>query len=270
MAPVARTTFFPGCCVELPVNRFKQALRSGQTLIGLWSSLSSLAATEILGDSGFDWILIDTEHAPNETPMVADQLRAASLGSASPVVRPAWNDPVILKRLLDVGAQTLLVPFIQSPEEAARAVAATRYPPHGIRGVASVHRANRYGRVAGYFQRADEEMCVLAQLETRGSVEALESIAAVEGIDGVFIGPSDLAASLGHLGHNAHPEVRQTIEDACRRARAIRKPIGILAPVEEDARAYLDMGFNFVAVGSDAVTLRKGCDALVQMFKRRG
>jgi 4-hydroxy-2-oxoheptanedioate aldolase len=253
--------------MDFPVNRFKQALRAGRPQVGLWSSLASAAATEILADSGFDWMLIDTEHAPNETPMVADQLRAASLGTASPVVRPAWNDQVILKRLLDVGVQTLLVPFVQSPEEAARAVAATRYPPRGIRGVASVHRSNRYGRIPDYFSRADDEMCVLVQLETRASVEALEAIAAVDGVDGIFIGPSDLAASLGHLGNNAHPEVRGTIEAACRRARAAGKPIGILAPLESDARAYLDMGFTFVAVGSDVVVLRKGCDALVKMFK---
>lgn len=255
--------------MEFPVNRFKQGLREGRQLVGLWSSLSSLAATEILSDSGFDWILIDTEHAPNETPMVADQLRAAALGTASPVVRPAWNDMVILKRLLDVGVQTLLVPFVQSAEEAARAVAATRYPPRGVRGVASVHRANRYGRVPGYFERADEEMCVLVQLETRAAVEALERIAAVDGVDGIFIGPSDLAASLGHLGNNAHPEVRGTIERACARARDAGKPIGILAPIEADAHAYLDMGFAFVAVGSDIVALRKGCDALVREFRGR-
>jgi 2-keto-3-deoxy-L-rhamnonate aldolase RhmA len=253
--------------MDFPVNKFKQGLREGRQLVGLWSSLSSAAATEILADSGFDWILIDTEHAPNETPMVADQLRAASLGCASPVVRPAWNDQVILKRLLDVGVQTLLVPFIQSADEAARAVAATRYPPRGIRGVASVHRSNRYGRVPDYFARADDEMCVLVQLETRAAVDALEEIAAVDGVDAVFVGPSDLAASLGYLGNNAHPEVRGTIEKACARAKAIGKPIGILAPIEADARAYLDMGFAFVAVGSDVVVLRKGCDALVKMFK---
>lgn len=253
--------------MDTPVNRFKQGLHEKRQLVGLWSSLSSLAATEILADSGFDWILIDTEHAPNEPPMVADQLRAASLGTASPVVRPAWNDPVILKRLLDVGTETLLVPFVQSAEEAARAVAATRYPPHGMRGVATVHRANRYGRVTDYFARANDEMCVLVQLETRAAVDALERIAEVDGVDGVFIGPSDLAASLGHAGHNAHPDVRRTIEDACRRAQAVGTPIGILAPIEADARAYLDMGFAFVAVGSDIVVLRKGCDALVRMFK---
>src|SRR5829696_7653546 len=186
--------------MEFPINKFKQNLTSGKQQIGLWSSLSSAAATEILCDSGFDWILIDTEHPPNETPMVADQLRAASMGRASADVRPAWNDAVILKRLLDVGVQTLLVPFVQSAEEAARAVAATRYPPRGMRGVASVHRANRYGRVTDYFARADEEMCVLVQLETRAAVDALEEIAVVDGVDGVFIGPSDLSASMGFLG----------------------------------------------------------------------
>ena len=253
--------------MDFPINPFKRALREGRPQIGLWSALSSAAATEIVADSGFDWILIDTEHAPNEPPMVADQLRAASLGTASPVVRPAWNDPVLFKRLLDVGAQTLLVPYVQSVEEAQRAVSAVRYPPRGTRGVASVHRANRYGRVGGYFARADEEICLLVQLETRTAVEALESIAAVDGVDGVFIGPSDLAASLGHPGNNAHPDVRRMIEDACRRAQAVRAPIGILAPLESDARAYLDMGFSYVAVGSDIVVLRKGCDALVQMFK---
>lgn len=267
LAPVG--TFDPVLSppMDFPVNMFKKRLREGRRLVGLWNGLSSAAATEILADSGFDWILIDGEHAPNETPMIAEHLRAASLGSASPVVRPAWNDPVIFKRLLDVGAQTLLVPYVQSPEEAARAVAATRYPPGGMRGVASVHRANRYGRVADYFARADAEMCVLAQLETRASVEQLEAIAAVDGVDGIFVGPSDLAGSLGYIGNNAHPEVRRTIEHACSRAQAIGKPIGILAPLESDARAYFDMGFQFVAVGSDIVVLRKGCDALVKMFK---
>ena len=253
--------------MDFPINRFKQELREGRRLVGLWNGLASAAATEILADSGFDWILIDGEHAPNETPNIAEQLRASSLGTASPVVRPAWNDPVIFKRLLDVGAQTLLVPYVQSPEEAARAVAATRYPPRGARGVASVHRANRYGRVPDYFARADDNICVLAQLETRASVDQLETIAGVDGVDVIFVGPSDLAGSLGHIGNNAHPDVRNTIEDACRRAKAIGTPIGILAPLEADARAYFDMGFQYVAVGSNIVVLRKGCDALGKMFK---
>jgi 4-hydroxy-2-oxoheptanedioate aldolase len=184
------------------------------------------------------------------------------------VVRPAWNDAVLFKRLLDVGAQTLLVPYVQSPEEAARAVAAVRYPPRGVRGVASTHRANRYGRVQDYFARADAEMCVLVQLETRASVDALEEIAGVDGVDGVFIGPSDLSASLNFLGEPRHPHVRSVIEDACRRARAVGTPIGILAPVEDDAAAWLAMGFAFVAVGGDILCLRKAVDALAERFRQ--
>ena len=254
----------------MPVNRFKRALRESRPLLGLWSGLGSTAAAEILADAGLDWILIDTEHAPTEPPGVADQLRAIQPSGTSAVVRPAWNDPVLIKRILDLGAQSLLVPYVQSDEEALRAVAATRYPPLGNRGVASVQRANRYGRVSDYFSRANDEMCVVVQLETRAALDALESIAAVDGVDAVFVGPSDLAASLGHPGRPAHPVVRAAIEDACRRARAVGKPVGILAPVEDDARAYLQMGFGFVALGSDIVTLRRGVDGLVERFRSAG
>jgi len=253
--------------VEVPVNRFKRALRESQPLLGLWCGLGSTAATEIIADAGLDWILIDTEHAPTELPAVADQLRAVLPSPTSAVVRPAWNDPVLIKRILDVGAQSLLVPYVQSAGEAERAVAATRYPPAGIRGVASVQRANRYGRVADYFTRANDEMCVVVQLETRAALDALEDIAAVDGLDALFVGPSDLAASLGHPGNSSHPVVRDAIEGACRRARTAGKPIGILAPVEDDARAFLEMGFRFVAIGSDVVTLRRGVDGLVARLR---
>src|SRR3954471_1282069 len=214
--------------MDIPRNAFKRALQNSQRLVGLWHSIGHSTVTEILADSAFDWVLIDTEHAPNEVTHVADTLRALAGSRVSPVVRPAWNDPVLFKRLLDVGAQTLLVPYVQSADEAARAVAAVRYPPRGVRGVASTHRANRYGRVQDYFRRADDEMCVLVQLETSASVDALEEIAAVDGVDGVFIGPSDLSASLGFLGEPRHPDVRRVIEDASRRARRLGKPIGIL------------------------------------------
>jgi 4-hydroxy-2-oxoheptanedioate aldolase len=257
----------PGLTMNVTANQFKRALQSERPLIGFWNSLGTPAATEILADAGLDWILIDTEHAPNELPVVAHQLRAMAGAAATPVVRPAWNDPVLIKRILDLGVQTLLVPYVQSAQEAARAVAATRYPPLGIRGVAAVHRANRYGRVSDYFSRANDEMCVIVQLETPAALEHLEAIATVDGLDAVFIGPSDLAASLGHPGEPRHPDVRSAIEGACRRARAIRIPIGILAPFEEDAKHFLEIGFNFVAVGSDIVTLRRGVDALVERFR---
>ncbi len=253
--------------MKVPTNTFKRALREGRRQIGLWSGLCSPVATEILADAGFDWILIDAEHAPNEPAAVADQLRALRGGTASAVVRPPWNDVVQIKRLLDVGTESLLVPFVQNAQEAARAVAATRYPPRGIRGAASVQRANRYGRVEDYFKRVHDELCVLVQIETVAAVAALEDIAAVEGVDGVFIGPTDLAASLGRIGDNAHPEVQALIADACGRATRVGKPIGILAPNESDARRFLEMGFLFVAVGSDLVTLRRGVDALVEKFR---
>jgi 4-hydroxy-2-oxoheptanedioate aldolase len=253
--------------MDIPRNAFKRALLQGDRLVGLWHAIGHPAVTEILADSALDWVLIDTEHAPNEVTHVADTLRALAGSRVAPVVRPAWNDPVLFKRLLDVGAQTLLVPYVQSPAEAAQAVAAVRYPPRGIRGVASTHRSNRYGRVQDYFRRADDEMCVLVQLETGPAVDALEAIAAVDGVDGVFIGPSDLSASLGFLGEPRHPEVRRVIGDACRRTQAAGTPIGILAPVVEDAAAWFDLGFSFVAVGSDILSLRTAVDALAERFR---
>jgi 4-hydroxy-2-oxoheptanedioate aldolase len=253
--------------MELPPNPLKRALREGRPQIGLWSQLASHIVVEVLAGSGFDFLVLDTEHAPNELPAVLAQLQALAGGTASGVVRPAWNDPVLFKRLLDVGVQSLLVPFVQNAEEARRAVAATRYPPHGIRGVALTTRANRYGRVKDYPGRAHDELCVLVQLETGLALDNLESIAAVEGVDGLFIGPSDLAADLGHLGDSAHPEVRAAIDDAIRRICATGKAAGILAPVEADARHWLALGCLFVAIGSDVSLLARQADALAATYK---
>jgi 4-hydroxy-2-oxoheptanedioate aldolase len=253
--------------MEMQVNRFKQRLKTGEKLVGLWSQFGNGAATEIVVDAGFDWILIDTEHAPLDLTAVADQLRIIGPSSSSAIVRPAWNDLVLFKRLLDIGAQTLLVPYVDSAEEAKRAVAAARYPPLGRRGVATTHRANRYGRVTGYYARATDETCVLVQLETTQAVASLEEIAAVDGVDGVFIGPSDLAASMGFIGQPAHPVPRKLIADACGRAKAVGIPIGILAPVEADAQMFLEMGFSFVAVGSEIGLLRKATDELRAKFR---
>src|SRR5262245_27007677 len=220
---------------QVPANPFKQAIREGRPQIGLWSSLCSNLAAEVIAGAGFDWVLVDTEHAPNELPMVMSQLQALVGGTAVPVVRPAWNDMVLMKRLLDIGVQNFLVPYVQTPEEARAAVAATRYPPQGIRGVAVTHRANRFGRVKDYFQRANDEICLLLQIETRLALKNLDAISAIEGVDGLFIGPSDLAAAFGHLGQNGHPEVRAAIEEAFARIRQSGKAPGILAPIESDA-----------------------------------
>jgi len=182
-------------------------------------------------------------------------------------VRPAWNDPVLFKRLLDIGVQSFVVPFVQNADEASRAVAATRYPPHGIRGVATTTRASRYGRVKDYLARASDEICVIVQIETRAALRNIEAIAAVDGVDGLFIGPSDLAADMGHLGDNGHPEVRAAIEDAVDRIRAAGRPAGILAPVEADARHWIDVGCRFVGVGNDAGVLARQTEALAAKFK---
>ncbi len=253
--------------MKLPGNSFKQALREERPQIGLWSSLCSNLSTEVIAGAGFDWVLIDTEHAPNELPLVFSQLQALSGGTAAPVVRPAWNDVVLIKRFLDIGVQNLLIPYVQNAAEARAAVASTRYPPSGVRGVAVLHRANQYGRVKDYLQRIHDELCVMLQIETRGALQEIEAIAALDGVDGLFIGPSDLAASLGHLGNFNHPEVRAAIEDAGRRIRKAGKAAGILTPIEADARHWLDEGFTFVAVGSDLGLLARGSEDLAAKFK---
>ena len=252
--------------MDLPVNRFKHAIAAGQLQIGLWCSLCSNIAADILRDAGFDWLLLDTEHSPNEIPDILSQLQACEGGTASPIVRPAWNDTVIIKRCLDIGAQTLLVPYVQSAEEAKRAVEAVRYPPTGVRGVAVASRASHYGRAAGYLNKANAEVCLLVQVETRTAMAQLEAIAAVEGVDGVFIGPSDLAASLGHIGNPAHPEVQKAIEECVRRLKAVGKPAGILTPNDEEVRRYIGWGYTFVAVGSD-VGLLRGADVLAKKYR---
>ncbi len=254
--------------MDMPVNPLKRALLDGRAQIGLWSQLASPISTEVIAGSGFDFLVIDTEHGPSELPTVLTQLQAMAAGTAAAVVRPAWNDPVLFKRLLDVGAQNLLVPFVQDAEEARRAVAATRYPPHGIRGVALTNRANRFGRVKDYAERVHDELLVIVQLETRVALANLEAIAAVAGIDGLFIGPSDLAADLGHLGDSAHPEVRRAVDDALCRIVSAGKVAGILAPVEADARHWLELGCRFVAVGSDIGLLARQSEALAMKFKQ--
>ena len=249
------------------VNPLKRALREGHPQIGLWSSLSSHISTEIIAGSGFDWLLLDMEHSPNALPMVHRQLQAMQGSATVAVVRPSWNDPVLFKRLLDIGVQNLLVPFVQNADEARRAVAATRYPPDGIRGVATTTRANRYGRVHDYLKHANDEICIVTQIETRAALAAIEDIAAVDGVDGLFIGPNDLAADMGHLGESAHPDVRAAIEAAVCRIQKTGKVAGILAGVEADAHHWLDRGCLFVAVGNDAGILARQTEALAARFK---
>ncbi|MBI3451397.1 MAG: 4-hydroxy-2-oxo-heptane-1,7-dioate aldolase [Rhodospirillales bacterium] len=253
--------------MDMPRNQFKQAIAAGRTQIGLWSSLCSSYAAEAVAGCGFDWVLLDSEHAPNDVPDLMAQLQAMQGSPTAPVVRVPWNDPVMVKRVLDIGAQSVLFPFVQNVAEAKRAVAATRFPPAGIRGVAGTTRATKFGRIAGYHHKADAEMCVLVQVETKTALDNLEAIAAVDGVDGVFIGPADLAASLGHLGNFAHPDVQAAISDAMKRLKAAGKPGGYLTPNEEEVRRRLAEGFTFVAVGSDIALLARGGEALAKKFK---
>ncbi|MEO5676037.1 MAG: aldolase/citrate lyase family protein [Usitatibacter sp.] len=253
--------------MDLPRNEFKRALLAGRQQIGLWVSLASAYSTEIVAGSGFDWLLFDAEHSPNDPTTILPQLQAAAAYPVTAIVRPAWNDKVLIKRYLDIGAQSLLVPYVQTVEEAEAAVAAVRYPLRGIRGVAGVTRASRYGRVADYTARAEEELCLLVQIETRLGLDNLEKIARIDGVDGVFIGPADLAAGLGHLGQQGHGDVQSAIQDAIKRIRACGKPAGILTPDEATARKYIEWGTTFTAVGLDALLLARESEKLAAKFK---
>jgi 4-hydroxy-2-oxoheptanedioate aldolase len=253
--------------MDLPHNRFKQALAEGRQQIGLWCSLPGAYAAEAMAGSGFDWMLFDTEHSPGDPLTVLPQLQAVAAYPVSPVVRPASNDVVLIKRFLDIGAQTLLIPYVQNSAEAKAAVAATRYPPAGVRGVSAVTRATRFGRVADYGKRAQEQLCLLVQVETQHALDRLEEIANVEGVDGVFIGPGDLAASLGHVGATAHPEVQSKIEDAIGRIRACGKPAGILTPDTAYAARCIELGTTFTAVGGDLGILARATENLARQFR---
>ena len=252
-------------------NHFKRALQEKRPQIGLWLGLCSSYSAELLAGAGFDWLLIDGEHAPNNVQTVLGQLQAVAPYPSQPVVRPPWNDAVIIKQLLDVGAQTLLIPMIQNAEQARDAVRATRYPPHGVRGVGSaLARASRWNRVPDYLQQADEQMCVLVQIETREAVKNLDAILQVDGVDGVFIGPADLSADMGFAGNPQHPEVQRTIDDAIARIRAAGKAPGILMANKALAQRYLEAGALFVAVGVDTTLLARAAEALADEFKQGG
>ena len=253
--------------VDIDHNSFKRAIAKGQLQIGLWSSLVSNISTDILSDAGYDWIVVDMEHAANEIGTVLAQLQALNGGSATPMVRPPGHDPVIVKRILDIGAQTLLFPMVDTAEQAELAVAATRYPPKGIRGVSLSQRGNRYGRVGNYTDVVQDELCIIVQIETRKGMTNLEKIAAVDGVDGVFFGPADLSASIGLIGQLSHEKVHEVLLEGLERCREAGKPAGILTGIEADAKKFIDAGYTFVAVGADQGLLAKESVALRRRFK---
>lgn len=253
--------------MDLPHNRFRERLKAGDQQIGLWCTLSTAFTAEAVAGAGFDWLLFDTEHSPGDVLTVLPQLQAVEPYAASAVVRPATNDPVLIKRYLDIGAQTLLIPYVQNADEARWAVEAMRYPPDGIRGVSGLTRATRFGRVPDYGRRAAEELCLLVQVETVEALNVLEAIATTPGVDGVFIGPADLAASLGRVGNPGHPEVEAAVEEALARLAAIGVPSGILTPDKAFAQRCIERGARFTAVGIDAALLARGADALAAEFR---
>jgi 4-hydroxy-2-oxoheptanedioate aldolase len=257
--------------MNLPENKFKEALLARRSQIGLWLGMCNHVAAEITAGAGFDWLLIDTEHAPNTIENVLHQLQAVAAYAAHPVVRPGWNDAVEIKRLLDIGVQTLLIPMVQNAEQAAAAVAATRYPPQGIRGVGSaLARASRWNRVTDYLTLANDQVCVLVQVETRAALANIEAICDVEGVDGVFIGPADLASDMGLLGKPTHPEVQAAVTDAMRRIIASGKAAGILMSDLTLAEQYVAQGSMFTAVGVDTSLLARGAEALATRFIKSG
>ncbi|HSF63725.1 MAG TPA: aldolase/citrate lyase family protein [Paracoccaceae bacterium] len=255
--------------MELPRNSFKAAIAAGRQQIGIWCTIPGSGHAESLAGCGFDWMLIDSEHTPVDIATIQSMLQAVAPYPTHAAVRPGWNDPVEIKRLLDAGAQTLLIPYVQNEDEAARAVAAVRYPPAGMRGVAGITRATRYGLVEGYTARASEEICLLVQVETADALGRIEAMAAVDGVDGIFIGPADLAASMGYPGQSSHPVVKAAILDAVARIRAAGKPAGVLTLDPAFLAELVAAGTTFTAVDVDQAILLRGARALAADWKAR-
>ncbi|MBV6290378.1 4-hydroxy-2-oxoheptanedioate aldolase [Pseudomonas aegrilactucae] len=254
--------------MDLPVNRFKQRLASGTPQIGLWLGLADAYCAELAANAGFDWLLIDGEHAPNDLRGLLAQLQAVAPYASEAIIRPVIGDTALIKQVLDIGAQTLLVPMVESAAQAGELVRAMRYPPQGIRGVGSaLARASRWNSIPGYLDQADAQMCLLVQIENAQGLANLDAIAAVDGVDGVFIGPADLSASMGHRGNPGHPEVQAAIEDAIVRIQRAGKAAGILSADQALARRYLELGAAFVAVGVDTTVLMRGLQGLAAAFK---
>lgn len=254
--------------MHTPENRFKAGLAAGQLQLGLWLALADPYAAELCANCGYDWLLIDGEHAPNDLRGMLAALQAVAPYESNPIVRIPKADDALIKQVLDIGATTLLVPMVESAEQARQIVRATRYPPQGIRGVGSaIARSARWTKYPNYLHEANERIAVLVQVETREALARVDEIAAVEGVDGVFIGPSDLSASMGYLGQPAHPEVRTAIDDAIRRIVTAGKTAGILCADVDLARHYIDVGARFVAVGVDTTLLVKAATGLLGRFR---
>lgn len=246
-----------------PKNKFKDALKDGRVQVGLWLALANPYTAELLGEAGFDWVLIDGEHGPNDIPLIMQQLQALKGADSHPVVRLPVAESWMIKQALDIGAQSLLIPMIESEEKAQEMVRAVRYPPAGVRGVgAALARASNFGRIPDYLPSAGSEISLLLQIESVTGIENLDAIAAVEGVDGIFIGPADLAASMGHLGAPGAEPVVKVVEDAIRRVRRAGKAAGVLTSDLKLANRYMELGATFIAIGSDVGILVAGAQNL--------
>ena len=254
------------------MNRFKQLLdqRAAHTPLGTWVMSASPLVAEAVGVAGFDWGVLDMEHTPLDLMDLVHLLQAVAGTAMVPLVRVPWNDTVNVKRVLDAGASSLLFPFIQNADEARAAVAATRYPPLGVRGMAGMSRGSRFGTTPDYFRAANDGICVVLQLETPQAMAQLEAIAAVPGVDALFVGPGDLSGTMGHAGQLTHPEVMASMADAARRANAIGMPIGSVGGNAETVAAYLAAGYDFVAMASDLGLLMRGLQAALQAMRQGG
>ena len=256
--------------MSLPKNTFKRALADGKRQIGCWLSFADPAAAEIMGTCGFDWLVIDGEHGPNDIRSIRDQLMALSASDSHPVVRVPIGETWIIKQVLDAGAQTVLVPIVETAEQARELVRACKYPPYGTRGVgAAGSRATMFSSIPDYIKTADQEICLLLQVENRAGIEALDDILAVKGIDGIFIGPADLSTDMGHQGNAAHPEVREVIADAVTRIKSAGLAPGILGVSDEANQTYADMGVQFHAVAMDVLILVQNARKLSADWKNR-
>lgn len=254
-----------------PHNPFKKALADGKTQIGCWMTFGEGAAADIMGTTGFDWLVIDGEHTPNDIRSIRDQLMALDASPSHPVVRVPIGEAWVIKQVMDAGAQTVLVPMVESADQARDLVRAVTYPPHGIRGVgASGARATRFASIPDYVQTANDEICLIVQVESRAGIAALDEILAVDGIDGVFIGPADLSADMGYGGNSAAPEVREVIADAITRIKASGKAPGILGITEEAVQSYKEMGAQFLAVGIDVLLLVQTARKLATRWRDDG
>ena len=255
--------------MDLPINYFKQALKSDQPQYGLWMGLPDTICAEIGASAGFDWVLVDAEHAPYSVRDVHNHLQAIAPYNVPAIVRPAEGRTALLKQLLDIGAQTLLVPMVDTAEQAKQLVQDVLYPPDGIRGLGtSMSRAARWNRVDNYLHRANEEICLLVQVETTIALQNLDEIAAVDGIDGIFFGPSDLSASMGHIGNPEHPDVISAVESGFKTILAAGKAVGILAVDQSLVRHYVEKGACFVGVGVDVALLSNATRKLANQFKK--